>query len=348
MRPMHLKKKTNSDFKKFGILHFGGIGDWIIMIPAIRRMKERSPKTKIFVAAGKNTRYLLKRADYIDAFSLMPDCSVLENNFGLDEKIFVSSFRGFFRITRCCLHQSELANKILNREICYRKSEIPLDKKDEDYGIFHAKTFKNRMIVIASEGSYKGKEWERRKWERVIKSFPQYLFVQIGLGFAKPLAGAVNLVGKTTLAQAMSLVKQCTLLVGVDNVFNHVGNAFDTPRVILWGAGDPLNYGYSNLTINIWKKRTCSLCSLSQQQRQCEKGPQASNYDYITPCMADIKPDEVIRAIKTVLEAKHDNSLPQQPTANTDNTCTHCLENKRCTINSFLRKFYDLSLFQLH
>jgi heptosyltransferase-2 len=59
-------------------------------------------------------------------------------------------------------------------------------------------------------------------------------------------AGAINLCGKTTLRQAMSLIALCDLFVTNDSGLMHVAAALDIPQVAVIGPTDPVATGPVN------------------------------------------------------------------------------------------------------
>ena len=77
---------------------------------------------------------------------------------------------------------------------------------------------------------------------------------------AARIPGAVVLTGRTTLPQAAALIERAALLVGVDTGLTHMGIAFDTPTVALFGSTRPyLDTGRANAHV-IWLGLACSPC----------------------------------------------------------------------------------------
>ena len=70
----------------------------------------------------------------------------------------------------------------------------------------------------------------------------------------------VNLAGRTRLAEAMALVRHAGLLVGVDTGLTHMGAAFATPTVALFGSTCPYrDAGRANFRV-LWLGLACSPC----------------------------------------------------------------------------------------
>jgi len=335
--------RSNKFPTKIGIFHNSGIGDWFLLNPAIQEIKRRSPDTKIYVDAARILQYFLETDRNINGYSLLPDSSILKKNFRYDEEIFFLNFFGFFKITHCMQHQINLTYKMLNLGDCNTKPKIYLKREDESFGRLYAKLFKNRMITLCCNASHRLKDWDIKGWETVVKKCKGYMFVQIGANAENPVKGAFNMLGKTTLAQALSLVKYSKLFVGVNGLFNHVAEIFNIPKVILWGTASPQNFGYSANTINICKKRNCSPCyeiPIKKCQSKTRQG--------ITQCMFAIEEYEVTNAIKKMLKDKYDPKIEYyklKPASK--NICLDCNYKDICSINFFKKRFSDLFLFRI-
>lgn len=77
---------------------------------------------------------------------------------------------------------------------------------------------------------------------------------------ADGLSGVVVLAGATTLPEAAALIRQAGLLVGVDTGLTHMGSAFGTPTLALFGSTCPyLDTGRTNSRV-IWLGMECSPC----------------------------------------------------------------------------------------
>ena len=343
--------KNNKLPDKIAIFNNGGIGDWLLLNSALQEIKRRSSKTKIYILSShKAVGPLLKAGRNIDGYSILPDYSIFKNNFNYDDDIILSNFFGFMRFTGCKQHQINFAFKIFNLDNKNVKPNIYLNQNDENFGRSYAKLFKNRMIILCNDTSEGFKKWDPKRWERVIKRCANYMFVQIGLNSGKPIKGALNMLGKTTLTQAMSLVKYSKLVVTVDGLFNHVADAFDIPKVILWGIFDPSNFGYYNNTINIWKKIKCSPCTRLTYFpiQKCIKRCTNKEVPVYPQCMLAIEEAEVINAIKKMLKEKHDPSIKYYKFKSVGrNACVDCKHSDICNIDSFKMKFCQLFALQI-
>lgn len=156
------------------------------------------------------------------------------------------------------------------------------------------------------------KEWSMENWNEIItrihQAFPEVAIVQIGGSADDPeLRGTdYDLRGRTSISQALWLVKHSLLHLGGDSFTNHAAGTFKHPAVILFGSTSPTGSGYDS-AINLWAGLACSPCyredpRLSRQSRgPCINPP---GQDYAHPrhaCMSSISIDAVWKAIVSVM-----------------------------------------------
>ncbi len=79
----------------------------------------------------------------------------------------------------------------------------------------------------------------------------------------------VDLVGRTTLREAVGLIQRAKLAIGPDTGLMHIAAAVATPVISLWGATDPIRtgpFGFADLVIR--GEAPCAPC----HKRQCPIG----------------------------------------------------------------------------
>ncbi len=107
----------------------------------------------------------------------------------------------------------------------------------------------------------------------------------------------INLVGQTTLPEAIGIIARARFAVGPDTGLMHIAAAVRTPVVSLWGATSPLRagpYGFEDLVIQ--GKAACVPC----YRRQCPIG---------RICMHSIDMEEVAEKIGMALSRDRDRDL---------------------------------------
>ncbi|AWI76804.1 lipopolysaccharide heptosyltransferase [Parazoarcus communis] len=106
---------------------------------------------------------------------------------------------------------------------------------------------------------------------------------------AAAMPGAVSLAGMTRLPEAAAIVAHAGLVVGVDTGLTHMGPAFNTPTVALFGSTRPyLDAGRSNSRV-IWLGLPCSPC---RRNPSCN-----ARFD----CLRAISPERVMHEARSVL-----------------------------------------------
>jgi len=108
------------------------------------------------------------------------------------------------------------------------------------------------------------KDWDIANWNEVGRRFravwPEIAVVQIGGGDDPAIEGAdYDLRGRTSIAQALWLIRGSVLHLGVDSFSNHAAGAFLHPAVILFGSTSPTGSGYDT-AVNLWAGLSCSPC----------------------------------------------------------------------------------------
>jgi len=136
--------------------------------------------------------------------------------------------------------------------------------------------------------------------------------------------GILNLAGKTSLRELISLISECDVFVTNDSGPLHISYAVGTPMVAIFGSTDPEVTGppssiIGNSNLVVTNKFSCSPCF----ERTCR------NNDL--RCMYAISSDDVYLGIKKV--------LPNKPAVFFDRDGTLCKDN------GYLSRYEDLKIF---
>jgi heptosyltransferase I len=107
----------------------------------------------------------------------------------------------------------------------------------------------------------------------------------------------VNLAGTTNLAEAVAIISNAALVVGVDTGLTHIGTALNRPTVAIFGSTCPYkNTGRPNGRV-IWLGLGCSPC---RRRPSC-------NGEFT--CLRSITPERVMNEVQAVLTAASDQSV---------------------------------------
>lgn len=105
-----------------------------------------------------------------------------------------------------------------------------------------------------------------------------------------------NLCGRTTLGQSSALIRNATLLIGVDTGLTHMGTAFRIPTLALFGATCPYRTTVSPRTQVLYDAPACS---------PCRRKPTCYNqFD----CMRALTVDKVVASAVALLKVEREAS----------------------------------------
>lgn len=163
----------------------------------------------------------------------------------------------------------------------------------------------NNYAVVCPFSTQPQKRWVDDNWRQVILRLRgRYHLRTVILGGPKDIehgnnlakgSGAINLAGKTRLLEAGALIKNASLLIGLDSGLTHMGHAFKIPTVGLFGATCPYSHTGLETSSIIYLDRYCSPC---RRKPTC-----GGKFE----CMADIKPERVLTEIKSLMRYFYEN-----------------------------------------
>lgn len=159
-----------------------------------------------------------------------------------------------------------------------------------------------RQIAIQSSGmsaSYPmlNKQWFAERFALVVATLRgSYNFVQIGTSTDPPLAGAVDLRGKTTLRQSAAVLARSMAFIGNVGFLMHLARAIECRSVIVYGGRErPDQSGY-RCNENLYTAMPCAPCWVR------------NGCPYDRECMRRINAEEVIAAVERQV-ARHGTPL---------------------------------------
>ena len=160
--------------------------------------------------------------------------------------------------------------------------------------------FVDRQVAIHTGGAgatfpMANKDWPAARFQAVVDALRgQCTFVQLGTVRDHPLAGAIDLRGKTTIRQAAAVLRQSQLLVGLVGFLMHLNRAVDRRAVIVYGGRElPWQSGYV-CNENLVGRPPCSPC---WQWNRC---------DFDRACLSQIQVDSVVDAVRRQLGRRNE------------------------------------------
>lgn len=291
----------------------GGHGDILLSTPVFSALKRKYPNCRIIVfdlekkARVKNgPRDIFKHNPYIDELRsawILP-------NIGHYAKFYLGLIKfdwlnyDFFEPGYTYdKPAAQMIGEMFGVRIDNPKLEVYLTRKEEEWGRKTLKAYKNPVLIHITSLTSANQNWPLRNWEELIGSLPEYTFIQLGLAKEERVGGAVDLRGKTSFREALSLLNSALSFVGVVSSFAHATNAFGVPGVVLFGASTPQVWGHPN-NINLFKQLRCAPCVDMLKSSPCPYGK---------PCMTEITVEEVRKALLSQLAKRVSKGLVNQP-----------------------------------
>ncbi len=192
-----------------------------------------------------------------------------------------------------------------------RSPVLPVDprsREEADHLFREAGIRDNELLIGVGPGSVWGtKRWLPEGYAEVCDSLEKTLGAKVillgGIDdvevgeriMARSRGNHRNFVGRTTLKQAVGIMKHCRLYIGNDSALLHVASALQIPTVGIFGPTVP-GQGfapYGQRTVVVEKKEvTCRPCG-AHGPMECPEGH--------FKCMAEISSQEVLEAAERLL-----------------------------------------------
>lgn len=172
----------------------------------------------------------------------------------------------------------------------------------------------DRLAVLGPYSSRDVKSWPSPYFADVIRYLREQDFTVLVVGTADDAAHAGDLIsgftegvysfaGLTSVRELAAMVSISSIVVGVDTGVLHLAACFDVPILALFGSTRSVEFRpYSPFAV-VLESNTCT-CNQFLHLK-CDK--QVGGY---AKCMADLKPDTVIRAIESIISSQNSKILP--------------------------------------
>ena len=280
------------------IISFGGHGDVLLSTPIFGALKKKYPNSRIIV-------YCIRKRDR-DIYRNNPQIDELRSTSFFTNPIAYTKY--YFKLTKFhwlnyphyspSLTYEKSAVKILadmvGAELEDPRLEVYLTSEEDKWGSEKLAPFPNPIAIHITSLTSDNQNWPLQNWVELIKSMPQYTFIQLGLSNEDKVEGAVDFRGTTSFREALSILKNSMSFVGVVSSFAHATSAFGTPGVVLFGPSTPKVWGHGN-NINLYKNIRCAPCIDHLQSSPCPYGK---------PCLTTITVEEVRDALLAQLATR--------------------------------------------
>jgi len=157
-------------------------------------------------------------------------------------------------ITKMCQHFDMHGPIDLRPYMC-------LDPHEKMRGRVAPRQIAIQSSILAAALPIRNKEWIPQRFNDVVKKLGgRFTFVQVGAASDPPVAGAIDLRGKTSVRETAAILSQSLVFVGLVGFLMHLARAVDCRAVIVYGGREaPALSGYS-CNANLYTAMPCSPC----------------------------------------------------------------------------------------
>lgn len=263
----------------------GGLGDVLMCTPIIREIKRRNPDCYI--------RFFTDYGSLVDGLpqfdEVLPFSARRWNTFHLEYRAPVP--------VGVHLAQAMADDIGLRIDDCRPECFIHPQALAEARSLLHAAlidgTGRPLVVVQRKASGWTGnKEWPENYWRELsLRLRERVMLVEIGQhdGLPSPIAGHMDLRGKTTVEQMAAIVSEADLLIGPDSGPVHIAAATSTPAIVIYGGYIHPSHTRYDGNVPFYTPVPCAPCWL---QEPCS---------YSMRCMTPIRPETVEQAAIRVL-----------------------------------------------
>ena len=188
------------------------------------------------------------------------------------------------------------------------RTELWLDRINDSKAQEVVSNIPNKKVLIHAFSRFAQKNWLDKYWMELIKYLSNEMRSQIffvgGTGDIKNYQNIIdsigdsleilpiNMCGKLSISETMSLVKNMDLVIGLDSGVIHMAAALDIPSILLHGPTSLVRWKpRSEKCIVLSRHFSCSPCCL-------QPGTVKYCKNRVSDCMEDLAPDIVINTLK--------------------------------------------------
>lgn len=284
--------------KPLRVILFGGLGDVLITTPSFKAIKERSPGRKIILYCfNKRQQSVFRNNPYVDRIT---STSFWKNplafiRYYLKLAPFFDDFYGHVIPTICySKNAKEIIAEMYGVELVDKNVQVFLSTKEDNDARKFMLQYRNPILLHITSLTSKNQEWPLDNWVELIKSMPDYDFLQIGLTNEEKVEGAVDIRGRHSFRETLAIIRHAKSFVGVNSSYAHATNAFNIPGVVIFGPAQPGIWGHPN-NINLYNPHRCSPCLDLMHSSPCP---------YDKACIRSISVGEVRAALLKQLNAE--------------------------------------------
>lgn len=215
----------------------GGLGDILMLSGVLKQCLDQDQKTRYNLVRRSIYSSILREHPAIGQIGYPPaDAQVITTDYWAKEKLG----RGDARAYQILARMFGLSTPV--EENLYLPGPVPGDE------LIHRMISGSgeKRVAIAPGSASPRKIVPFQKWVVLIQKLrdSNYEVIQLGSPGDIYIPGALSLLGQTTPQQLIGVLKNCKLLIGVDNFIMHAAHLVKLNAIIIWGPTDSEIYGY--------------------------------------------------------------------------------------------------------
>ena len=271
---------------------WGGLGDVILLTPAIHAWKEQNPTGRLIVYSGTVAhREILLGNPFIDSLRLITRLRTALCAFpSIRDKVMAAPYGFVAPSLFNKQHATAFIGEFLGLKVANTTPEIYLNAREDAGARARLKSLRVPVAMHTIARCTENKLWPAERWAELVKRSPEYDFVQIGRPNEPLVPGAHDCRG-LQLRESFAIIKHSRAFVGVESAPMHAAAAFGVPAVALFGPGTPDVWGYPTAK-NLYARLRCSPCIDTLLSGRCPYG---------RACMEAISVDAVEEALTDIL-----------------------------------------------
>lgn len=320
------------EINKILILRFGAIGDVVHSTELFRSIKRKYPEISIHYASFKVPSLNIQHDPDLDKVWVV-EGKAYKQLYKLTQELRKEKFDLFINLQPG--NRTRIFSLMLGmpKTITYKKTfkqhavknfwdtgkkffkDIELD---EELNLYIEEDVKNKVSGMISKERLsiafnmgvspvrQGRRWAQSYWRELADKFLEKYDCEIILtGSDSDKEFSENLLelspkvksfcGKTSIEENTALLSLCDLVISSDTGPLHIATAVKTSSIGIYGAAPVSRTGpYGKKCAVVFSDRECVPCN----RRKCPYLKQGGHY---TPCMLDVKPDQVLQSAEKFL-----------------------------------------------
>lgn len=233
---------------------FGAPGDTILTSIVIQNLKKKYKKLKLRLITQNPS---LVKYDSSISYVNAPETFFSEVSWYLEIRTERNGQRNVLSETfhKLGINDFDYNAKIYlsEKEMSWAKNELP-ERHARNRIAFNC--LSNELV----------KNWPFENWSNLIKSLPEFEWVQLGDHCEPHIINTIRCAGKYTKRQSMALLAECDLFVGPDSFLGHAASGIGIASIIIFGGSRTIkNLGYKK-NINLEYLPPCHSCWIHRKE----------------------------------------------------------------------------------